>query len=113
MSGTDIREIIAEEQQVQRHREALDALVRMRAKRLRESLKERMRRAQDHGEWNHLSHKECAGQHKEEKLYLKSQVNRLRHEQARTKGKLIELRRAKAQAMLIRAAEVASERKRH
>jgi hypothetical protein len=113
MSGTDIREIIAEEQQVQRHKDALDSLVRMRSKLLRESLEERMRRAQDHGEWNHLSQKECAGQHKEEKLYLKSQVDRLRHEQARTKGKLVELRRAKTRAALLRAAELASERKRH
>jgi len=113
MSGTNIREIIAEEQQVQRHKEALDALVRLRSKRLRESLEERIRRAQDYGEWNHLSQKEYAGQHKEEKLYLNSQVDRLRHEQARTKGKVTELRRAKARAVLIRAAEVASERKRH
>ena len=113
MTGTNIREIIAEEAQVQRHKEALDSLVRMRSKLLRESLEERMRRARDQGEWNHLSQKECAGHHKEEKQYLKSQVDRLRHEQARTKGKLAELRRAKTQAELIRAAEVASERKRH
>ena len=113
MKGTDIREIISEEKQVQRHKEALDSLVHMRAKLLRESLEERIRRAQDHGDWSHLSQKECAGQHKEEKLYLKSQVDRLRHEQARTKGKLVELRRAKTRAALLRAAEVASERKRH
>ncbi len=113
MTGTNIREIIEEETQTQRHKEALDSLVRTRSKLLRESLEERMRRARDQGEWNHLSQKECAGQHKQEKLYLQSQVDRLRHEQARTKGKLAELRRAKAQAELIRAAEAASERKRH
>lgn len=113
MRGTDIREIIAEEKQVQRHKEALDSLVRMRSKRLRESLDERMRRAQDQGYWSHLSQKERAWHHKEERLYLKSQVDRLRHEQARMKGKLADLRRAKAQAELIRTAEAASERKRH
>jgi len=113
MKGTDIREIIAEEKQVQRHKEALDSLVRMRAKRIRESLEEHMRRAQDRGYWSHLSQKECAEYHKDETLYLEAQVDRLRHEQARTKGKLAELKRAKAQAELIRAAEVASKRKRH
>lgn len=113
MSGTNLREIIEEEQQVQRHKEALESLVRRRSKRLRESLKARMRRAQDHDEWNHLSPQECAGQHQEEKLYLQSQVDRLRHEQARADGKLAELRRAKARAVLLRSAEVASERKRH
>jgi hypothetical protein len=113
MKGTDIREIIAEEKQVQRRKEALDSLVRRRAKLLRESLEERVRRAQDHGDWDHLSQKERAGYHKEEKIYLQSQVDRLRHEQARTKRKLAELRRAKARAERIRAVEVASGRKRH
>lgn len=113
MRGTDIREIIAEKIQVQRHKEALDSLVRVRTKLLRESLEERIRRAQDHGDWSHLSQKECAGQHREEKLYLKSQVERLRREQARTRGKLAELRRAKRRAERIRAAAGASERKRH
>jgi hypothetical protein len=113
MIGTNIREIIAEEQHVQRHKEAVDSLVQMRSKMLRESLEERMRRAQDCGEWHHLSQKERAGYYREEKLYLKSQVDRLRHEQARTKGKLAELRRAKARAALLRATAVASERKRH
>ena len=112
MIGTDIREIIAAEKQVQRHKEAVDSLVRMRSKLLRESLDERMRRAQDQGEWSHLTQKERAESHKEEKLYLELQVDRLRREQARTKGKLTELRRAKARAERIRAAEVASRRKR-
>lgn len=113
MLCSEIREILAEEEEVQRRKEALDSLVGMRSKLLRESLEERMRRAQDNGEWSHLSQKECAGLHKEEKLYLKSQVNRLRHEQARTKGMLAELRRLEVRAKLIRAAQVESERKRH
>jgi|SRR6185436_7041376 len=112
MLCSEIREIRAEEEEVQRHKEALDSLVYMRAKRLRESLEERMRRAQDNGEWSHLTQKECAELHKEEKLYLKSLVDRLRHEQARTNGMLAQLRRAKARAKLI-LGQVASERKRH
>lgn len=107
MKGTDIREIIAEEQQIQRHQEALDSLVGTRAKLLREPLDERMRRAHDSGEWTHLSETECAALHKEEKRYLKSQVDRLRREQARTRGMLANLRRQKRRAKLIRAAEVA------
>src|SRR5262245_25991754 len=103
MKGTGIREIIAEEQEVQRHMEALDSLVGAHAKLIRESLEERVRRAQDHGDWSHLSQKECAEHHQEEKLYLEEQVDRLRREQARTKGKLVELKRAKAQAELNRA----------
>jgi hypothetical protein len=111
MIGTDIREISAEEIEVQRHKEALDSLVDMRSKLLRESLEERIRRAQDHGDWSHLSQKECAGHHKEEKLYLKGQVERLRREQTRTEGKLAELRRAKRRAQLIRAGELVAEQK--
>ena len=113
MLCSEIREILAEEEDVQRRKEALDSLICRRAKLLCESLEERMRRMQqDNGEWRHLSQQECAGLHKEEQLYLKSQLNRLRHEQGRTKGRLAELRRLKARAKLIRAAEVASERKR-
>ena len=111
--SANIREIIEEEQHVQRHKAALDALVRMRSKRLGESLEARMRRAQDDGEGNHFSEAEWAVLHQEEKLSLQSQLDRLRQEQVRTKGQLAELRRLKAQATRIRAAEVASERKRH
>jgi len=113
MLCSEIREILAEEVEVQCRKEALDSLMCRRAKLLRESLGERMRRAQDDGEWSHLSQQECAGLHKEEKLYLQSQIDRLRHEQARTKERLAELRRLKTRAKLIRAAEVASQRKRH
>ena len=113
MLCSDIHGICAEEEEVQRRKEALDSLIYRRCKLLRESSEERMRRAQDNGEWRHLSQQECVKLHQEEKLYLESQVDRLRHEQARTKGKLAELKRAKAQAELIRAAEVASQRKRH
>ena len=113
MYGTNIREMKEEEPEIQRHQEALDALVRLPSKLLRESLEARTRRAHHHGEWNNLSREECAGQHQEEKLYLKAQIDRFRHEQARTKGKVAELRRIKTQAVVVRTAEVASERKRH
>jgi hypothetical protein len=112
MLGTDIREIMAEEEQVQRRKEAIESLLGMRYKLLRESLEVRMRRAQNDGEWIHLSQKECAARHKQEKIYLTSQVVRLRHEQDRTRGKLAALRRTKARAKRIRAAEAASPRKR-
>lgn len=112
MYGTNIREIIEEEQEIQRHKEALDALVRVRSKLLRESLEARMKRARDDREWNNLSPEECAGRHQEEKLHLKSQIARLRHEQARTRGQLTELRRVKTRAVAVRAAAVASEQKR-
>ena len=113
MLCSEIREILADEEEALRLMEALDSLVSMRAKLLRESLEERMRRAQDHGEWTHLSETECAGLHKEEKRYLESQVDRLRLEQARTKGTLAKLRRLKTRANLIRAAQIASQRNRH
>ena len=113
MLCSDIREILEEEDEVQCRKEALDLLMCRRSKLLHESLGERMRRAQEDGEWSHLSQQECAGLHKEEKRYLKSQVDRLRHEQDRTKERLAELRRLKVRAKLIRAAEIASQRKRH
>jgi hypothetical protein len=50
--------------------------------------------------------------HKREKLHLKSQFDKLQHEQDRTRGKLTALKRAKARAKRIRAAEAASGRKR-
>lgn len=113
MYGTNIREIIEEEQEIQRHKEALDTLVHVRSKLLRESLEARMRRARDHREWHNLSPEESAEQHQEEKRYLKSQIARLRHEQARTKGQLTELRRVKTLAIVVRAAAVASEQNGH
>jgi len=113
MLRSDIREICAEEEYVQRHREALTSLLYRRSKLLCESSEERMRRAQDNGEWRHLSPQECAELHNEEKRYLKSQIDHLQHEQARTSRRLAELRRLKARAKRIRAAEGAVGRKRH
>ena len=40
MSGTDIREILAEEPQVPRHKDALDSLVRLGSKLLRDCLRQ-------------------------------------------------------------------------
>jgi hypothetical protein len=112
MLGTDIRGIIAEEEEVQRRKDALKSLLTMRSKQLRESLEQRIKRARICGDWIQLSQEECAMLHKQEKLHLKSQFDKLQHEQDRTRGKLTALKRAKARAQRIRAAEAASGRKR-
>jgi hypothetical protein len=112
MLGTDIRGILAEEEEVQRRQQALKSLLSMRAKQLRESLEERIKRARSSGDWTLLSREECASLHKQEKAYLRSQFQQLQHEQDRTRGKLTALKRAKLRAQRIRAAEAASGRKR-
>jgi hypothetical protein len=112
MLGTDIRGIMAEEEEVQRRQDALKSLVTMRAKQLRESLDERIKRARSSGDWIQLSKEECANLYKREKAHLQSQLEQLQFEQSRTRGKLTALKRAKARAQRIRAAEAASERRR-
>lgn len=112
MLGTDIRGILAEEEEVQRRQEALRSLMTMRARQLRESLEQRIRRARSSGDWTNLSRAECANLHKQEKAHLQSQFEQLQHERERTRGKLTALKRAKARAQRIRAAEAASGRKR-
>lgn len=112
MLGTDIRGILAEEEEVQRRQDALKSLMSMRSKQLRESLDQRIRRARTSGVWINLSRSEYANLHKEEKAYLLSQLEQLRSERERTRGKLTALKRAKARAQRIRAAEAASGRKR-
>ncbi len=84
----------------------------MRARQLRESLDERIKRARNSGNWTMLSKAECANLHKQEKAHLRSQLELLQVEQVRTRGKLTALKRAKARAQRIRAAEAAAERKR-
>ena len=49
MLGTDIRGIMAEEEEVQRRRQALKSLLSMRTKQLRESLEQRIKRAKSAG----------------------------------------------------------------
>jgi hypothetical protein len=112
MLGTDIRGIMAEEEEVQRRQQALKSLMVMRAKKLRESLDQRIKRARSSGDWTMLSKAECADLHKREKAHLKSQLEQLRSEQNRTKGKLTALKRAKVRAQRIRAAEAEAERRR-
>jgi hypothetical protein len=102
MLGTDIRGIMAEEDEVQRRRQALKSLVTMRARQLRESLEERIKRARNSGDWTHLSKAECADLHKQEKAHLKSQLEQLQFEQNRTRGKLTALKRAKARKWRLR-----------
>src|SRR5829696_1353061 len=74
MLGTDIRGIMAEEEEVQRRQQALKSLVTMRSRQLRESLDERIKRARSSGDWTQLSKAECADLHKQEKAHLKSQL---------------------------------------
>jgi len=112
MLGTDIRGIMAEEEEVQRRQEALKSLMTMRSRQLRESLEDRIKRARSSEDWTQISKAECANLHKREKAHLKSQLEQLQFEQTRTRGKLTALKRAKARAQRIRAAEAASERRR-
>ena len=62
MLGTDIRGIIAEEEEVQRRKDALKSLLTMRSRQLRESLEQRIKRARTGGDWIQLSKEECASQ---------------------------------------------------
>jgi hypothetical protein len=55
MLGTDIRGIMAEEEEVLRRRQALKSLLSMRTKQLRESLEQRIKRAKNGGDWMQLS----------------------------------------------------------
>ncbi|MBM4139616.1 MAG: hypothetical protein FJ244_09155 [Nitrospira sp.] len=112
MLGTDIRGIMAEEEEAQRRQDALKSLMTMRSRKLRESLEQRIKRARTSGDWTMLSKAECADLHKQEKAHLKSQLEQLQTEQVRTRGKLTVLKRAKARAQRIRAAEAEAERKR-
>jgi hypothetical protein len=82
MLGTDIRGIMAEEEEVLRRRQALKSLLSMRTKQLRESLEQRIKRAKNGGDWMQLSREECATLHKQEKAHLKSQLEQLQHEDA-------------------------------
>jgi len=112
MLGTDIRGIMAEEEEVLRRRQALKSLLSMRSKQMRESLEQRIKRARSVGDWMLLSKEECATLYRQEKAHLKSQMEQLQEEDAKTRGKLTALKRAKARAQRIRAAEAASGRKR-
>jgi hypothetical protein len=112
MLGTDIRGILAEEEEVQRRQDALKSLMSMRAKQLRESLDQRIKRAKNYGDWTTYSRAECANLYQQEKAYLRDQLEQLRLECERTRGKLTALRRAKARAQRIRAAEAASNKRR-
>ena len=112
MLGTDIRGIMAEEEEVQRRQEALQSLMSMRERLLRESLEARIKRARGTGDWTNLSTAECANIYKEERVHLRAQLGRLKAERDRTRGKLSALKRAKVRAQRIRAAEAASGKKR-
>ncbi len=112
MLGTDIRGIMAEEEEVQRRQEALRSLMSMRERLLRESLDARIKRARSTGDWTNLSRAECVNIYKQEREHLRAQLEQLRVERDRTRGKLTALKRAKARAQRIRAAEAAAGKKR-
>ena len=112
MLGTDIRGIMAEEEEVQRRQEALQSLMSMRERLLRESLEARIKRARGTGDWTNLSRAECANIYKQERGHLRAQLEQLKVERDRTRGKLSALKRAKARAQRIRAAEAAAGKKR-
>ena len=112
MLGSDLRGIMAEEEEILRREQALKSLISLRSRQLRESLQERMRRARSSGDWVNLSKSECASLHKQEKAYVRAQIAQLDLQRQRTREKLGELRRAKARAQRIRAAEAAANKKR-
>ena len=103
MLASDIREIIAEEEEVQVHLEALESIIHRYSKRISESLAERIERAHTNGEWIQLSSEECAARHEQETLHLKAQYDTLQHELNRTRKKLSSLKHAKDRARRILA----------
>ena len=113
MLGTDIRGIIAEEEEVQRRKDALKSLLSMRSRESTELFEQRIKRARTSGDWMQLSQEDVrrftSGKSSISSL---SSTESLQHEQDRTRGKLTALKRAKARAQRIRAAEAASGRKR-
>ncbi len=60
MLGTDIRGIMAEEEEVQRVQDAGKSRMTMRTRQLRESLEVRNQRARNSGVWTPLSQAEVA-----------------------------------------------------
>ena len=111
MLASEVHGYASDVEKGQRRMDALESLVRIRSKQLQESLKERIKRAHTHGEWIQLSLAECARLHQQEKQYHKSQFETLQYELNQTRRKLATLKQAKKRAHLIRAGEVAAERK--
>jgi hypothetical protein len=111
MLASDIRHIIAEEEEVQFHLEAVEAIVHRYSKRVSESLEKRIKRAHAIGEWLQLSSEECAVRHEHEKLHLTSQYDTLQYELNRTRRKLSSLKHAKGRARRILADAAAFRKK--
>jgi hypothetical protein len=111
MLASTIREILEEEEEVQRHREALESLLRRYSVRLSWPLEEWIERAQTHGAWIHLSPEECAVRREEEALHLQSLMNTLQHELKRTKKKLASVKQMKQRARRILTEQAASQHK--
>jgi hypothetical protein len=112
MQAIDMRGILAEEDTIQRRQEALRSLLIRRTKVLHESLKQRIIRARNNGEWIEFSPGERIEQYQEERTYLQSQIDELRAEQQQTRCRLSDVKRAKKRAEKMRAAEKAIGRNR-
>jgi hypothetical protein len=111
MLASAIREILEEEEEVQRHREALESLLRRYSLRVSESLEEWITRAQTQGEGIHLSPEECALRREQETLHLQSLMNSLQHELERTRQKLASVKQMKQRARRILTEQTASQHK--
>ena len=105
MRATEIRWFLIEIDRIRRRQEALRELLDMRVSTLRESLKQRIRRAHHEGHWLPLAPKECAVLYQQEQSRLREQVQRLREEHKEASARLRKLERAKLRAERARAAE--------
>ena len=107
MRATEVRWFLIEIDRIRRRQDALRELLDMRVSTLRESLRQRIRRAHREGQWLSLTPKECAVLYQQERSRLQEQVQRLREEHKETTARLRKLERAKLRAERARAAEMA------
>jgi len=111
MRRTEIQGFIIEIDQICRRQEALRELLKVRTRTLRESLRQRVMRARQSGDWISLTPEECAILYQQEQTRLREQVQRLRAEHQQTRALLSKLKRAKTRAERARAAETATHKK--
>ncbi len=112
MFGSNLRDILTEQEAIQRRQRALKSLLVMRHRRMRESLEQRIKRAHREGAWQDLTRAECQALHNEEKAFLQDQLSALEVENRRGQGKLLRVRREKARAQRQRAALAIESKKR-
>lgn len=112
MFGSNLRDILTEQESIQRRQRALKSLLAMRHRRLRESLDQRIKRAHREGFWQGLSRAECQALHDQEKAFVRAQLDALECETLRGQGKLVRVRKEKARAQRQRAAQISEAKKR-